>query len=161
MKFDFKNLKKFTGGLDGLIWSATMYIDGKKACNVLDEGNGGGLHLTWHSKELQTQFHNHVQSLPLDMTADKRLYPNGYKKSEDVVICELVDNHENAQKTKNTIKRWSKTKTIFTMVQDPEDTYQNITVPFSEKVKEAILKKYGEGISKIYDQDGELVYSKK
>ena len=47
MKAEFKNVKTMDG-MEGVAFSASLYVDGKKAGNVIDDGNGGmvSVHIT-------------------------------------------------------------------------------------------------------------------
>ncbi|MDP2692748.1 MAG: hypothetical protein Q8O88_03870 [bacterium] len=71
-KLELKNVKTFRG-MEGHGLNADLYVDGKRVCFVMDEGNGGCFNYQPHGKEgaemmanreTINELHNYARSLP-------------------------------------------------------------------------------------------------
>ena len=67
-RLEIKKIKTFNG-MEGVGLNATLYFDGKKVCEVLDEGCGGTMTYHWtdgadHNSEIAKQVREYVSTLP-------------------------------------------------------------------------------------------------
>jgi hypothetical protein len=150
MKFEVKNSKSCRG-TDGIAWSATLWIDGKKACEAMDSGRGGEINLFWVDKDLEKRFNEYVAALPIDIS-NLDLFPQRRKLDAGDVIAVLVDIHENIKKETAWIKRKCKTNTVFTLLGDIKGEFRTVKAVFTPAVKAFMVKKYGNKIEKIYNE---------
>ena len=82
-KIELKNVKTFRGtDFQGL--NATVYVDGKRCCEVLDEGNGGGIQFQNEDKKLYATLEAYAKSQP------KRPFTMGGKKHMIPVTVETL-----------------------------------------------------------------------
>jgi len=138
--FGIKKFKSFIGN-EGYGFNAELWMDGKKACFVIDDARGGEYHWNWYSKDCEKQFCDYLKSLPVEKVEDdaeaweKKLYPNGRAWSEEVFMGMLVDQHQNF----SSIQRRAKTSTIFTIPSNKKGEYISIKLPFSPETKAKIL----------------------
>lgn len=114
-------------------FTATLYIDGQKAADVSNRGNGGCHLYHWFNHELETPFKEYAKSLP---PIQCELGP--LAMDMDGYVDELViDWDEN-----KTVKRHCKTSTVFRLKTDPKGSWRTIKVPFNQTIKEQIVTKY-------------------
>lgn len=128
-------IKKFQSmrTLDGGGFSYDLYIDGKKAAFILDEGHGGGVFARWYDQKLEAVLEAHVATLPDPPPSD------GFqmKMDAELFFYQLADEYEMAKK----LRRACKTKTLYRM---PGDKIFEVKRPFSPEIKAHILSKHPE-----------------
>lgn len=56
------------------------------------------------------------------------------------------------RKEQQQIKRWCKTKTVFRLKNDPEGSWRTIKAPYSDRVREHIVRKYGNRVEEIANE---------
>lgn len=146
MKFTLKRFQSFRSH-DGGGFNFDLYIDGKKAAEVSDEGHGGGLLVRWEKGDFEKQFEAHVAALPPEPLAadaakwEHELYPSGFSTMDgDTYLCSLVDAYENNKR----LARHCKNKTVFRIPSDAKGNYRTLSVPFNEASKAKVLAKYPE-----------------
>ena len=126
--------------LDGMAWSCTLYIDGKKAAYVIQEGNGGPAYFQWYDKTLEQQFEAYVKTLPLF---------EGVAQDGEMVVGGLLDKLDSEKR----IKRWCKTKTVVTFSDSKPGEVSTFNRPYSPEMKDLLQKNYGNKIVKIHNED--------
>jgi hypothetical protein len=102
--FAIKNLKTFKAheGMPG--YSCTLYIDGKKACDVFEDCGGGELQTTWFDRTLQKVLDDHCKTLP-PLPKDER-YPDLPQLNMDAYL--FIDNLVNDLLTEREDKKMVK-----------------------------------------------------
>lgn len=138
--FEVKKFKSFIGN-EGHGFNAELWMDGKKACFVIDEASGGEYQFQWVNRDFEKQFGDYVKSLPvepLDEDAEdweKKLYPNGREWSEDVFMAMLTDLHQSFA----SLKRKAAKSTLFVLPNCQKGAYYSSNLPFSPENKARIL----------------------
>lgn len=138
-KYEVKNVKGFTG-MEGYGYECTLYKDGAKIGTVTDPAEGGEPHffLNKGEKELLDQFCKTLPKEACDFEELKKKYPDGMEVDASQYIARLVDGYENSKQ----LKKWCKTKTLFTLDGDKEGEYRVVKSPYSPSVKQFLEKKY-------------------
>lgn len=67
-------------------------------------------------------------------------------------VSSLVDDYENAKRTQARIKRACKAKTLFRVKGDKNGLYREVSMPFSKRVKDFIVGKYGDQVEVIENE---------
>lgn len=149
MIFDVKNSKSMQG-TDGLIWTATIFMEGQKLCTAHDDGYGGGLLIDWHDPELEKTFKAYVASLP---PVPSKIFADGWKRNVDAILGEIVDDHEGRKKMEKTLKRWCKTYIVLHFKGESSETFQRIKGIYNPLMKPKIMEKYGDKIDRIVNEE--------
>lgn len=143
MKITIKNVKNFSTGDGHEGFNASIYIDGKRAGEVADNGRGGEFCIEWKKPSFQAQFEKHLSSLP---PYKNEYYPqlgDEYSKhSADTYIDDLVSDFEEMK----VLKRWCKKQTVYSLPEDKKGIWRKINYAFDEKIKEHLIKKHGESV---------------
>ena len=131
--YQIKNVKSFQGR-EGLGFECSLYKDGKKIGIVTDTANGGmtDFYLDKGEKELLDKY---CETLP-PIVFDGRDFE--MPASCDTFLSGLVDEWDKQQQ----IKRWCRTKTVFSLAGDAPGNYRTINSKYCLKVKKHILNKY-------------------
>jgi len=149
MKITLKNVKTYEDmSEETLAFSATVYVDGKKAGTASNHGCGGCNEYHGFSRELFDTLDEYCHNLPLIQLPDdaepfmRELFP--MKQDLDQVIYDLVMEY----KTKAWEKRQCSKKTLF---RKPNETYETgewntVKAPFSLEVQSYLVKKYGSDV---------------
>lgn len=131
---EIKNLKvaEFMSE-ETLCFSCTVYVNGKKALTAENQGHGGNTDIRALDNALFNIINDYAKSLPPYVCEDFTL-----EYDLEILIDELVEKEqENKQ-----LKKWCKTKTLFTLPEDKKGEYRTIKAQFSDKVKDYIINKY-------------------
>ncbi len=148
MKAELKNVKVNNQlSEETICFSAALYVEGKKTALIQNRGHGGSDEIAQiFDKPLFDKFKAWVKSLPPEPSE----YGSPLDMDLDLYVGKLLSDWEQHKQ----IKRWSKAKTIFRLKSDKVDAYRTWGLPYSPVVKDAIVKKYGDKIEVIYDQQG-------
>lgn len=130
--FQVKNLKQIQGN-DGYVFSCTIYIKGKIAFTVFNDGNGAPNQYNVIDKKLYAETEKLIteyspvfyMGLSMDYTMD-------------LFVDDLLDEYEH----KKLLKKWCKTKTVFRLPNDEIGAYRTISKMFTEEIKNYLKKKY-------------------
>lgn len=139
--FEIKNFKQMSM-YDGVAFSGTVYVNGKKAFLVENSGRGGwNLYtaLNEEGKTLLKKTEAFVKTLPpihderfqIDLTFDM-----------DMFIEDLIREKEKLA----LYKRKCKKSTLFRLPKDDENVYREIKEIYSEGLKKWILAKHPDAI---------------
>lgn len=123
-------------------FEASVYIDGKRAGKVSNDGHGGCNF--YYPNSLFQALNDHCQSIPPDMT--------GGRVTPDEVIGNLFE----AWFNKREYSRLCKGRTLFRIPGREYKTNQwNVEpTPFSENVRAAFVTRYGAGVEFLNDMIG-------
>lgn len=163
MSYEVKNLKTFMG-MDCPGYNATIYRDGVKVAFVIEEGNGGPLNIRWadeaagrvdipwfnYKDEPMTYRATKEEALMMESIRGQTWDCNGkmIQKDLDIYIGELVNEMENTKR----FKRICKTKTLFRLKGDSKEEWRTFNVPFSKRLKDHMVTKYGNKIEEILNE---------
>ena len=123
-------------------FTATLYIDGKKAAHVKNEGRGGDNHPRFLDRELEKEFHEFCKSLPprdYGMDADgafNETYPMNYDSFIGDLLTEWISNDD--------WKKACKKGIAYTLTSHKDGEYMLWKVPYSPEMAEQVRKQYSE-----------------
>ena len=128
MKITLKNVKVHRDLSEETLWfSASIYLDGKKAGTVSNRGCGGCNEYYWKNR------------IPLIPTGDS--------------LDEKIDDLLNEAEEKKQFKRWCKTKTVFALKGDEAGTFRTIAHRFTQEVKDFLHRKHGNKLARIVNEE--------
>jgi hypothetical protein len=132
MKIELKNVKFAAfASEETLCYSATVYIDGKKAGTACNRGYGGPDQ--FFPPGLRATLDAYAKTLPADS--------EGFPEDAESVVGALLDEHLTTQK----LKRACAKQTLFRVVgkEYGEGVYSVAKIKFTPEVKAALIKNYG------------------
>lgn len=103
MKLEVRNVKMLQTHR-GFAFTCTLYVDGKKAASVSQEGHGGGNDYRWSDQNLAKRVHAYAESLP-DVTFDGGSLSNDL----DLTIENLINDLEDKKRIKRLCKKNERT----------------------------------------------------
>lgn len=81
---------------------------------------------------------------------------------DDIIIAQFLEHLVEVWKDKRDLqrqmKRWCKTKTIFTLKGDEEGAYRTLLTAYNPKAHAQIIRKYGEKVTGIWNKKAEKVF---
>lgn len=120
---------------------ATVYIDGKKAGTVQDDGKGGCMDYDFNTAALEA----YAKTLPpLKGDADHE-----YPQDADLFIGGLFEKWLWAKE----IKRLCKGKTTFELASDAKGLFRSLNRPYSPEQASYIRNKYGNDLVRILNEE--------
>lgn len=136
-KVTLKNLKiaQFASE-ETLCFEATLYVDGTRAAVVSNEGQGGPNRyhpVNAKGRELLEKAEAYAKGLP-PLQSDYG--PLDFDL--DLLVHDLVERYEETK----TLKRWSKTKTVFRLPEDEKGAWRTVNQPYNQRVVDYIRGKY-------------------
>jgi len=139
MKFEIKKLSvQERLSEETLCFSADIWVDGKKIGEVTNRGHGGCNNYYWHDavkgKELEDYAKRTVTKYNFDQL--------------DILIGGMIA----TMQAEKDMKRWCKTKTVFTLLGDIKGEFRTVKHVFTPEVKAWLVAKYGAKIDKIYNE---------
>lgn len=153
--FSLKAVKTFEGN-EGIGFSATLYEGNKKVATVLDDAWGGSLQFRFIDPEAEKRLDDVAKSMP--RVVDERYsdpdnpgQPLSWQPDADHVVCELFSEYLR-DKEEQKIKRQCQKKTIYKLHSDGEGVQRVLDKPFSPKLAEAILQRYGSDLKEIVNE---------
>ncbi len=147
MKIEVKNVKVNQRlSEETTCFSATVYIDGKRAGEVGNHGHGGPNHYYFANQEIYQRFEAFCKAMPPHICSD------GYELAMDADL--YLDDLINEQAQQKHLKRLCKKETLFRLKDGKyqEDEWQTVKAPYSPKVQEYLDKKYGDRVSEILNK---------
>ena len=141
MKIEIKNVKfaEFAS-TDSNCFTATVYIDGKKAGEVHDDGNGGGMEYNpWSMAHILNEHAKTLPKMKMEGYADLEMDP-------DLIIGDLFEKWLTEKESRATLKRKLKNNILFVkdkkvwVVKVPN---ANLTSrPIEPELKKILMEKY-------------------
>jgi hypothetical protein len=154
MKTALKNVKicEFASE-ETTCFQASLWVDGKRAASVSNDGRGGCHRYYFDDHELEKKLNDYCRSL-----LDHEFEFGGEKMTTPMNIDILIDNLLVDYEVNKQIKKLMKKKVVFELKSDPEGMIR--TLPFAQRKgnlseKDAIgylENKYGEELRKIYNR---------
>jgi len=143
--YTVKNIKTFRGH-EGHGFNVSLYCDNKKVAFVMDQADGHPVIIEWDDPSAEGVLNNHIK----DMTYT--FYETVNPMTADIFIAQLVDRVENEKAVLAQQKRWIKNQTVFHIKGEPEGDFRTVKSPFSKKIKEFIINKYGDQVEYILNE---------
>lgn len=124
-------------------FSASLWIDGKKAADVMNRGCGGDNEYHFADRALQTRFEAFCAAMPPVPCK----YGDGSPLPMDAefYISMLLERFER--------EKLCKGKTLFRTKGMVAGEYRQIKSPFSPEVKAFLVKKFGDDLESILNED--------
>jgi hypothetical protein len=158
MNFSVKNIKSFNGR-EGVGYSATLYLDGKKFAEILDDANGGevdvhcfdvdapkvsintyigkdGVQHTWNVTPNYALLHNYVKTLPKWKSS---FCDEMYDMEVGLFVEELVNKILDEKK----LAKAKKKGICFKLTTDNKNTYRTINTHDMEVAVAYLNKQFG------------------
>jgi hypothetical protein len=136
LKIELKNVKIAAfASEETTCFQAALWIDGKKAATVSNEGRGGCNTFRFQDRALEQQFHEYCRTQP---PLPDPHFENGLPMSSDLFVSLLLEDYEEAKK----LKQWCKTKTVFRLIGDEPGSWRITALRFSPAVKARLEKLY-------------------
>ena len=148
MKITLKGIKTFTG-MEGEGFSATLYVDGKKAGDVFDDARGGEMTYRVPDSVFERLLAHAAKVKDDDDESDSKLSPETMAKLKlDCLMAGLVDDIMEERQ----IKRWCSKSTVFLLKGDEEGRYRTIKAKYEPKVAKHVREKYGDKLVEIVNE---------
>lgn len=169
MEYTLQGIKTFRG-TDGQGLNATLYRDGIKVAFVIDAGCGGDVDWQWFDRQAPRETVHSVNSQGTPFTIqctpeEAKLYEflrgktwkfdksfglgeRDIQISPSYFIAELANDTIN----ENRFKRLCKSKTVFRLKTDEKDCWRTLNAPFDKRVKDLIVRKFGDQIESIMNE---------
>jgi hypothetical protein len=139
MNIELKNIKHHPRLSDETeCFSATIYIDGVKAGEVTNRGEGGPNAYSFN--DVESRLNAYAKTLP------KTKWEGGeYEQDADCVIGDLLDKFLALQEK----KRWCRNAVVFKLKDDAEGQFRTIKATLDQRVRDFLAKKYGDRLDYI------------
>lgn len=146
-------------GMEGAGFNADLYVNGTKAALVIDEGNGGQYLFRWCNVRAEKTLTEYAKAtLRPENRSVKQLrklgvfFANGSAGLQtrlEEIVAKLVDDWEYQKK----LRRICRTTTLFLAPgDDATKGYRTIKAPYDGRVREYIIKKYGNKVRIINEE---------
>jgi hypothetical protein len=141
--YQIKNVKSFMG-MDFPGYNLSLYKGKTKIAEVINDGSGGMTEFRYTNQEVKKEFETMLKSLPEydDDFGEKSVI------DEEVFVYILLNEYEIEKK----LKRECKKKTLYRLKGDATDQYRFVKFEFTPKVKEYLIKKYGDNLIEIANE---------
>ncbi len=154
-RLSLKKLKNWTGR-EGPGFQYDLYIDGRRAADVLNSADGGPHRFWWDEKfpEAEKIFAELVKAMP-PFPAEGKMPEVPY--SDDMLAGALVDQVLNEKQ----YRRWCKAKVVFRLKGDKEGSWLTIPGSYTTTIRDQLRAQYGAKLEEILnDTYGTLVMTR-
>jgi len=121
-------------------FTASLYIDGKKAADVKNEGRGGDNHPRFMDRELEKEFKEFCLTIPYPGES----YSMTYDSFIGILLGEWISNDD--------WKKACRKGLVFRVKSDNEDQYRTTKGKYSPELASAIREKYGDELVEIINE---------
>jgi hypothetical protein len=146
-RFEIRNFRSQRGH-EGPGFYCILWVDGVRAAEAIDHGDGGPVWWTWFDAEARRKFDEYVAAQP------EEPYGHGIggtlKPDADWVIARLVAEHEVRRK----IARGIKTKCLFRLKSDEgkDVAFRTLNMPYGPDAVAYLRKKFGDDLKEILNE---------
>jgi len=146
MHIELKNVKiSGFASEETLCFEAAVYVDGKKAFLVKNDGHGGCNDYVPNGAEGRVILQKAVEYASSVLSKSFVGMPQWV--IFDVYIEDLLEKHQMKQRA----RRLCKNCTIFRTPEMPEDQYLKIKLPFNEQVRARVVARHGNTVEFLND----------
>lgn len=146
MKIELKNVKVNKAlSEETACFSATLYIDGKKAAEVSNRGQGGCNEFRFSDRVLEQKFYDWCKSQPAEKTEYGEL-----SMDSDLFINLLIEKQENDKYLRKQLKN-----KVFYRLKDKtykSDEWSVLSTAFNAKIKEQLVQRHGDNLGEILNE---------
>lgn len=144
--YSIKNVKTFQG-MECQGCNATLYKNGKKFVDIIDSGDGGELNFQgWKERDEIEADAKKVGEYESDIVYDNK--PLVMKYDAETLVNELIDSFL----LEKSYKRKCNKSTVFITNDLKVGEYREVKSPYSDRVKEYIVNKYGNKLVEIINE---------
>jgi hypothetical protein len=133
-------------------YTGTVYIDGKKAGNVRNDGHGGSDIVDWTDYGLSAAYLEWLKAEPMprpDVNDPEKVWLVEPEWKLEIVLGEALAKFEEQQWFKTKCRK----KTVFRLTTDEgEDSWRIVNAPFSAAVKAWLTTRYGDTLGEIANE---------
>ena len=146
--YTVRNIKTFRG-MEGEGFNATLCRDGKKIAFVIDDATGGDVQIQWTDAGSQgaeeKRLMEFLKKLPKEQSEGIE-----YSVDPGIFVATLVD--ETA--TEKRLRRIFRKQTLFRLKEDrtDDDKWRVLKAPFSPSVKAQLVKRYGDRLAQVLNE---------
>ena len=148
MKVELKNVKIHRDmSEETTCFSATLYIDGRRAALIKNCGSGGGhnIHFLPGMGNLSRRFNEWVDKQPPFDLGDGQTVPAGV----DMVISDLLEQYETMRQN----KRWCSNGLLtFRFKDDIKGMYRQLRAKYTPELAKALRQEHGEQLETILNE---------
>ncbi len=137
---------------EGDAFSYTLLVDGKPAASVRYGGDGGPTDFRFTDPLVEERVHQWCATLPPSPVPGT---DHTVATSLDIVMDDVVHDMEQAKADARFGKKQAKdlqTKTLFRLKGDAPQSYRWLNVPYSLRVKESVVKRFGDKLECIINE---------
>ena len=142
---EIKNVK-VSGGQECTRFSLTLYVNGKRAALVSNEGTGGDTCFQWLDNTSKCVFYEQMKKF---RSNDLFIYDN---VGDQEYVDFLLEKWQNEKQFKN--------KTVYSIKGDRPDKVRVINKPFSEEMKTFLRQTYGDKLVVIINEKVAEMYER-
>lgn len=135
---------KFMKGHDADSMECSLYYKNRRVATVWDDSWGGEFQYTPVNDGQQRNL-EYFNKFARQFVVPSEYSKDGLKYNMDIVIDVLVNHFEEEKQ----IKRWCKTKTVFTLKGDAPGSFRTFNNKFDERLLDHITKQYGDKVDEI------------
>jgi hypothetical protein len=150
MKIELKNVKHSEfASQETDCFQASVYIDGKKAGTVQNDGHGGcNYYEPWELADTLNEYANTLPPVRYEYNGEEKTIP----EEADTVIGNLLNQHLRLKRQKSLCKG----KTVYRIPGHDykDDEWHIIKKPFDPTLRMYLVGRYGAGIRFLNDQVG-------
>lgn len=130
MQLSLKNVKVHKDMSEETVcFSATLYIDGKRAADVSNSGHGGPNRYYFADRALEAKVHAWAKTRPVPVPGIEEL---------DQLVDALLEKADLLAR----LKRHGKKNTMFRLLGDPKGQWRTVLRPYEPAVHQHLLTKY-------------------
>lgn len=134
-------------------YTAELCLDGVKVADASNRGTGGSDDYYFKDQKVRKAMEDYAKSLPPH--ANPYDPANPFPADLEWLISDLLEKHEAERHEAKVLaqkKRWCAKETVFRLKGDKEGNYRTVKHVFDQKVKEFIVKKYGDQLLEILNE---------
>lgn len=140
MKLELKNVKVHKDmSEETTCFSATLYVNGVRAADVKNDGQGGCNHYYFSDRKLENEVWEYAKQKVTKFQFEQL----------DILVGDLLEQFETAKWLKPKLKK----STLFQLHGDKKGTWRILKAPFDAKAKTWLVNKYGPQLSCIANED--------
>jgi hypothetical protein len=150
VKIEIRNYRSCKGLGESDPFSCTLYLDGKRAAHVQNDGNGGCYRFDWmpadgrvHDGPTAKQFYAYVDALP-----EEDCYGTMLKPSADMVVGRAID----AMLADKQVRGWCRTAIVFRLRGDEPGAWRTIRAPYRPAIAAALRAEHGAKLEEIANE---------
>jgi len=139
-KYFIKALNKGSGGS----FTASLYLNSQKVASLRSDGQFVNCVFDWKDDKSKKEFEDYIVKQPPRLTNNKVQFT----EDADSFVADLLSQYERELWLKDLIK----TNVVFTLKSDSEFEYNIFNEPFSEEIKQRIIKENGDNLLEILNE---------